>query len=126
LPCSILGLGLRNLDLRQDEIIGGETEPLVEVGDGVVQFSEAVGGFSPEFFQSLLIDLTLESFLRPLIPLGLRQRNAPFEGAIEIRIEGAFEDLTQNIGAQRGQSIDLGLLDSEGFSPAVGPFLGLF
>lgn len=120
-----LDLGLRDIDLGQREAIGRQPQPLVDVRDCTLKLGQAPSRFLAQGIEGLGIDLLADRLLRRCFPLRLRLLDPIVERVVVIGREGILDDLPQRFGLQGGERVDLGLLDSERFTPTVSPLLGL-
>src|SRR5262249_45656262 len=112
-------------DRRKRDVANGRLQLPVDVGNRVSYLGHTFGGSGSERLDALVSDLVVQGLHGTRMPVLLGATNAGFERAVVVRIEGALDYLAQDIRLQRCQRVNLGLLDSERFTPTVGSLLRL-
>ena len=64
--------------------------------------------------------MLVDDGLRLFLPFASRSPNSTDERRVEIGFKRLLDDLAQRVGAQRRQSVNLGLFVAEGVLPLVG------
>src|SRR6266540_3382427 len=111
--------------LRQGEPIGGDVERAVQLVDLGAHLREPGRGLAADPLQRVGIKLRVNRGLRLGEPRLPRVVDPALKGRVEVGPARVAGELAEQVGAERGKRVDLGLLDAHRRAPLVGALLRL-